>query len=228
VSLPTLLAGAANPWGLALAPNGRRLYVTLSGVHEVAIVDVPKLVNLVRETDTPAEVEAVEGDLEIARKRGIARRVDAGLVPHARLLDAPGTPPHSEWEGNLLLNEGIQHIWEDVAGLSAQTDWDNTNARTGVGISSTAPAATQTGLQGATTTYVGMDATYPQRTNQTVDWRSTYGSAVGNHAWEEFTVVDGADGDEGGVDDNLNRATSSEGTKTSGQTWILTISVTLS
>jgi YVTN family beta-propeller protein len=40
--LDQLLVGAANPWGLALSADSRRLYVSLAGVHEVAVVDVEK------------------------------------------------------------------------------------------------------------------------------------------------------------------------------------------
>jgi len=129
-----------------------------------------------------------------------------------------------EFLGNVMLNEGIQAIWDLCAGLGTITKWDNTNARTGVGDSSAAENATQTGLQGTNKTWKAMDTGYPSRSNQTVSWRSTYGSADANYTWAEFTIVNAAD-DTG---QNLNRKVSSQGTKVSGQTWVLTIQITLS
>ena len=35
--------GAANPWGLAISPDGSKLYVACSGVHEVGALDLVKL-----------------------------------------------------------------------------------------------------------------------------------------------------------------------------------------
>jgi len=93
-----------------------------------------------------------------------------------------------------------------------------------VGDSTTAEAATQTDLQAATNkTYVGMDATYPSRSAQTVSFRSTYGSAVANYAWQEFIVRNGATALK-----DIIRKVSAQGTKTSGQTWELTIQITMS
>ncbi len=77
--LDRLLTGAANPWGLALSSDGRRLYVSLAGVHEVAIVDLEKALRLVEETG-PDDVKALSENVEIVEKRGIALRVDAGGI----------------------------------------------------------------------------------------------------------------------------------------------------
>jgi hypothetical protein len=94
-----------------------------------------------------------------------------------------------------------------------------------VGDSNAAESATQTGLQAATNkTYKAMDATYPQRSNQTAEWRATFGSAEANYAWEEYTVVNAAS-DTG---KNLNRKISSKGTKASGETWTLSLQITFS
>jgi hypothetical protein len=109
--------------------------------------------------------------------------------------------------------------------LGTPTKWDSTNARLGVGDSNTAAAATQTGLQAETNkTYKAMDANYLQRSNQTVEWRATFGSSDANYAWEEFTVVNAADDSE----KNLNRKVASKGTKASGETWTLSLQITFS
>jgi len=128
---------------------------------------------------------------------------------------------------NVALNEGLQLLIDII--IAADTDtsklrWNATNANIGVGDSATGEQATDTGLLGASKTYVGMDGTYPSRTGQTASWRSTFGGAVGNHAWNEFTVANGVDN----TFCNLNRKTFSKGTKASGETWILTVTITWS
>jgi len=75
--LDRLLVGASNPWGLAFSVDSRWLYVSLSGVHEIAIVDLEKVLRLVRNAK-PEDVARLEEDVQILEKRGIARRVDAG------------------------------------------------------------------------------------------------------------------------------------------------------
>jgi len=130
-----------------------------------------------------------------------------------------------EFEANIALNEGLQELIDIICGLGTPTKWDNSNARLGVGDSNTAESATQTGLQAATNkTFKAMDTGYPQRSNQTAEWRATFGSADANYAWEEYTVVNAAD-DTG---DNLNRKTASKGTKSSGETWTLSLQITFS
>src|SRR3990167_1705759 len=108
-------------------------------------------------------------------------------------------------EGNLLLNEGIQ-LLEDLLIGAGGTAYNNANARIGVGNSSTAAVATQTGLQGASSQYKGMDATFPSRSSQTVSFQATFGATEGNFAWEEWTIENGA-----AALVNLNRKVSSLG-----------------
>ncbi len=75
--LDRLFSGAANPWGLVLSSDDTRMYVSLSGVHEIAIVDVPECLRLVTAA-TPDDVKPLQEDVEILERRRIARRVDAG------------------------------------------------------------------------------------------------------------------------------------------------------
>lgn len=128
-------------------------------------------------------------------------------------------------EGNLLLNEGITEFLALLAGTGG-TAFSNSNARLGVGDSTTAAGATQTALQAATNKlYKTMEAGYPQVSNQSVVFRAVFGSAEANFAWEEFSVMNGADE---GTAKNLNRKVSSQGTKASGQTWQLDLTITFS
>lgn len=131
-----------------------------------------------------------------------------------------------EFEHNGILNEGATAIWDLVIG-GTTTNYSNTNGYVGVGDSSAVYADTQTGLQAATNYLAkGMDAGYPQvPATRKMDWRGTYGGTEANWAWEEFCVANGTGIEEGGADDLLNRTVSSQGTKTSGQTWVLTITL---
>lgn len=130
-----------------------------------------------------------------------------------------------EFEANIALNEGLQELVDIICGLGTPTKWDNSNARLGVGDSNAAESASQTGLQAASNKFwKAMDATYPQKSGQTAEWRATFESAEANFAWEEFTVVNATD-DSG---ENLNRKTASKGTKSVGETWTLSLQITFS
>jgi hypothetical protein len=128
-------------------------------------------------------------------------------------------------DGNLLLNEGINLMWSLIAG-GAGTNFANANAYLGVGDDATAADAAQTGLLAATNKlYKEMDATYPTfGTLQKITFRSTFGSSDANFDWKEFTVANG----NSGAAVNMNRKISDQGTKVSGQTWELTLEVSLS
>jgi hypothetical protein len=151
-------------------------------------------------------------------------RVSAG-VTSAVLRKLVGAPDMGVQEvyGNLLLNEGIQELWDLAIAAGGTTAYNNANADIGVGDSATAAAATQTDLQAASNKlFKGMVATYPQRTNQTVDFRSDFTSGEANFAWEEWGVRNGSSRNR-----NLNRKVESLGTKSTG-TWTLTASITIS
>ena len=127
-------------------------------------------------------------------------------------------------DGNLMLNEGIGEHIDLMCGLGG-TAFSNANAYIGVGGSSTAEAATQTALQATTNKlYRPMESGYPQRSGQTVTFRSVFGTAQGNFAWNEFSVANGSSD----TAKNLNRKVSAQGTKTSGQTWTVDLAITFS
>ncbi|HSW37858.1 MAG TPA: hypothetical protein VLL97_00025 [Acidobacteriota bacterium] len=127
-------------------------------------------------------------------------------------------------DGNVMLNEGIGEHIDLLCGIGG-TAFSNANAYIGVGDSDTAAAASQTALQAETNKlFKAMESGYPQRSNQTVTFRSVYGSADANYAWKEFTVSN-SNSDAG---KNLNRKVSDQGTKASGQTWTVDLSITFS
>ena len=127
-----------------------------------------------------------------------------------------------EFEGNLLLNTGIDEMWDIIVGDSTNV-FSNDLCKIGIGDDgTTAASASQTDLQGATTAYVTMDDTYPTSTTQKVTFRSTYGSAVANFHWNEFTIKQ----DTSAI--CLNRKLSDKSTKVVGETWTAQLEITLS
>lgn len=125
------------------------------------------------------------------------------------------------FEGNLMMNAGINVMLDLLIG-AAGTDFDDSNGYLGVGNSSAAAAATQTDLQGASKTRVVIDQ-LATISSQTLTFVATFGSAVANFAWEEVAIFNASSGGT-----MLTRRVSSLGTKASGATWILTITLAIS
>lgn len=176
-------------------------------------------------------MNAVTDKIQYKTRWTIRRYADdaafAAGVPTAVSDGASGAllPAVSEVDGNVLLNEGIAELWDLACGLGTPTAFSNANAFLGVGDSNTAESAAHTGLQAASNKlYKAMESGYPQRASQTVTWRAVFGSTDANFAWNEFTVANG----NSDAADNLNRKVSAQGTKASGQTWTLDLSITLS
>jgi len=69
-----------------------------------------------------------------------------------------------------------------------------------------------------------MNVSYPTYgTSQQIVFQSDFGSSEANYAWEEFASFNASSSGT-----MFNRKTSSQGTKSSGQTWRLTMTVTIS
>ncbi len=130
----------------------------------------------------------------------------------------------STFEKNGLANAGINELLTLACGTGA-TKFDNTNAYIGVGDDATAFAAAQTDLQAATNKLrKAMEATYPTYgSSQKVTFKSSFGGTEANWHWQEFAVFNAATA---GV--MLNRKVSDQGTKTAGQTWVVTLEISLS
>ena len=184
-----------------------------------------------------ADVTKVDGRLWVVHNisgETVVRPASEGLT--SDILRALGIEldGYEEIPQNLLLNEGIQRL-EDLLIVAGGTGYNNANAFIGVGDTNTAAAATQTELQAtqnaANRFYKGMVASYPQRTAQTVDWRSDFTSGEANFAWAEWTISAGATTASGSGflvgTTNLNRKVESLGTKATG-TWTMTASLTIS
>ena len=161
---------------------------------------------------------------KITRFASEADKLANKVYSKAEALKLFGAEQFSTVERNLLLNGGINNLLTLVAGTGG-TKYDNATAFIGVGDSSTAAVATQTGLQAATNkAYAAMATSFPTYgTSQKATWKSSFDASTGNFAWEEFIVCTSNAGANA-----LNRKVSAQGTKTSGQVWEVTLEITLS
>jgi len=154
----------------------------------------------------------------------IAKRLQQGEALEKIIEEHPEAFIGKEiFKENVALNVGLQYLIDCICAIGTTTKWDNTNARLGVGSDATAADPSQTDLLDATPTWKAMDATYPQRSGQIAEWRSTFGSADANEAWNEFAVDNGATAHK-----LLNRKVEAKGTKASGETWTLSLKITFS
>ncbi|NVM23926.1 MAG: hypothetical protein HWN68_19375 [Desulfobacterales bacterium] len=167
------------------------------------------MVNEKGKMKTEIRIEKFKGDFK-SRDEAI----EAGVKPYEVI----------EIEKNCLLNEGINELWTHLCSAGG-TKFDNGNAYIGVGDSSDAAVATQTGLQAVTNKlYKAMDETYPTYgSDQKAVWRATFGTADANWAWNEITVANGGSD----ASKNLNRKVQTMGTKASGTTWTAELTITL-
>lgn len=164
-----------------------------------------------------------------------------GYEPKSEDFVRMGADPYAslEVEGNLLVGGGLAFL---TAALIGSTYDPLTQARAfvGVGDSSTAAATNQTDLQASTNKYYNTLDSNPTRvtttvTNDAVQAVSTFGTGVGNFAWNEwawFTTTTGtitpgtAVNVSSGTETMWNRKVASMGTKASGASWVFTTKVT--
>lgn len=130
-------------------------------------------------------------------------------------------------EGNLLYNEGINEIWQLVAGTGG-TAYSAANARIGISDDSTASVATGSDLDipgGNNEQFNIQESGYPLAgTGQQITFKSAFASGEANWAWNSWCVVNNTSDSTGFM---LNRKQESLGTKSSG-TWTLTVIISLS
>lgn len=170
--------------------------------------------------------------------------LDPARSPADRVLELervviPGVDPTAvglaaydavEGSNNLLMYGGASALWNRlVASSPSVTVFDNTNAYIGVGDSSTAAAATQTDLQAATNkSRKVMSATYPSHTDATTSggasciFKASWDTSSGNFAWNEWALFNASSSGR-----MFSRKVVSLGTKTSSDTWTLTITYTI-
>lgn len=122
-----------------------------------------------------------------------------------------------------LTNAGRNFIAQAIINDTSPTFFTNANAYIGVGDSSTAFNVTQTDLQAASNkTRQAMEATYPTRATNVLTFRSLFATGSANYAWNEWAVFNASSS---GV--MLNRLVETLGTKTSAQSWQITVDLTV-
>lgn len=125
--------------------------------------------------------------------------------------------------GNMLMFGGASAIWDRLTGAATVTAF-GTGSYIGVGNSSASNVATFTDLQGASKARAAMVATFPAHTDGTVEassnviYQAEFGTGAGNFAWNEIGLFNASTAGR-----MLNRMVGDWGTKTSADTWVVTM-----
>ena len=130
-----------------------------------------------------------------------------------------------EIENNLLVSGGTNLALLFLIGDVNLNAYGSGDANLRVASGSTAATSGDQDLVGEGPVSKGMDATYPQVIGNSVIWRSTFESGEANFTWNEVGVVNGAGTPDGDVTRLLNRKVQNFGTKASGSTWQLTLTI---
>lgn len=142
--------------------------------------------------------------------------------------------------GNLLLTIGINQLWR--RGATTDQVWDATHGAIGVGDSSVSALPSQTTLSAATNKYFQAWSGAPTvgtagGSTTTCIFSSTFGTSVGNFAWNEYgvllpgtttTYTSGTTHQASYYMLNRKAGAGLLGTKTSAQSWVFTVTLTLS
>lgn len=135
--------------------------------------------------------------------------------------------------GNLLVNVGINQLLSRLV-TGAQV-WDTTHTGIGVGTSSTAATAADTDLLGGSKRYNKCDTGFPTAAgSQQMVFAATFAPADGNFAWAEYSLIIPntssifVNGAALPTDYKiLNRKVAALGTKTVSESWVFTVTITL-
>lgn len=163
-----------------------------------------------------------------------ARKLDKQGVTAADFVSL-GVSPYETLDAgkNLLTTAGLTRLTSLLIGGGGQAA-TNTASRIGVGNGVGTAAVGDTDLSAsagsANRWFQIMDATYPQVSAGVVTFRSTFGTADGNFAWNEWGIDIGTPTVASGntvAATFLNHKTSAAlGTKASGSTWAFTVTIT--
>lgn len=104
VLLDQVMDGAADPWGVAIDPQGGKLHITLAGVHQLAVVDLEGLTKI-----TGSDPAALANDLSALHRNGLIRRIDLPAKgPRGISVSADGgqIAVAGYFSGNIVLLDG--------------------------------------------------------------------------------------------------------------------------
>lgn len=122
-----------------------------------------------------------------------------------------------------LTDAGRNFIAAAIMNSGPPTFFSNANAHLGAGDSATAFASGQTDLQAASNKFrQAMEASYPQLATNVLTFRSLFATGNANFAWNEWGVFNASS-----AGTMLCRKVESLGTKTSAQSWQLTVDITV-
>lgn len=121
-----------------------------------------------------------------------------------------------------LTNAGRDHIADSIIQDGPPTAFNNANAHIGVGNGVVAFDKTDTDLGGASKFRQAMEATFPNLSTNVMQFRSLVGTGDGNFAWAEWGVFNASS-----AGTMLSRKVEALGTKTSAQSWQITVDLTV-
>lgn len=118
-------------------------------------------------------------------------------------------------------DKGAVAVINLFAGTGAVNAFNSTNARIGVGDSSTAFAVSQTDLQAVTNKLRKLVDSAPVVTSNSADYTATFTLSEGNFAWNEMGLFNSSSGDYMAT----RRTLTGFGTKPSSEVWTVTLTV---
>lgn len=121
-----------------------------------------------------------------------------------------------------LTNAGRDFIANAIINNGSPDFFIEADTWIGVGNSATAVSPTDTDLLGASKLRVVMDAGFPTIATNVLTFQSTFATGVGNFTWAEWGVFNDT-----AAGTMLARKVEALGTKTSAQTWQITVELTV-
>ena len=206
---------------------------------EVAVTAAPMRETGGVRTDLRVDRWDAEQTEWVARKAGVADRLATGVTIGPGVFAHYGVKPYSttvDENCNLIVIGGWAVLLGGIAGTSITNKLSGTFGRIGIGTSTTAVASTDTSLNGdtgssSTTSYYQLFSGTPTistaATPCTLTLSASFGTGNANFAWQEFGTdnwnASGVTAQGLGANEVfLNHGLSAQGTKSSGQTWTAT------
>jgi len=142
----------------------------------------------------------------------------------------------TEEPGNLMVTVGLNLLTALLEG-GAGTPFAHADAIVGVGTNSTAATVADTALgadNSSNAYYQQADSSYPTQSNGVITCQSTFASGNANFAWNEWCAATGSGGITPGNHLSavatgvvmLNHKVASLGTKSSGASWVFSLTIT--
>ncbi len=123
---------------------------------------------------------------------------------------------------NLIVTNGANLLLNAIV-AAIGTPFNATNARIGVGDSSTAATAADTDLNAATNKLRVVVNSIPTVSTNVLTAVATFTTGQANYVWQEWGLFNAASG----ATSMLNHAVTNLGTKTSASAWTITVTITI-